>query len=91
MRSLDLAFGEPENAFVVCSFWYANALSALGRHSDARDVFERLLSRRNRHGLLAERLDPVTGEPWGNFVQTYSMVGLITSAIRLSVPRSTAV
>jgi GH15 family glucan-1,4-alpha-glucosidase len=83
-------FGEPKNAFTVCSFWYANALSALGRRDDARDVFERLLGRRNRHGLLAEHLDPLTGEQWGNFVQTYSMVGLITSAIRLSVPWSAA-
>jgi GH15 family glucan-1,4-alpha-glucosidase len=79
-------FGEPENAFVVCSFWYANALSALGRRDEARAMFERLLGRRNRHGLLSEHLDPATGEHWGNFVQTYSMVGLITSAIRLSVP-----
>jgi GH15 family glucan-1,4-alpha-glucosidase len=83
-------FGEPENAFVVCSFWYANALSAVGRRDDARDVFEHLLGFRNRHGLLAEHLDPATGEQWGNFVQTYSMVGLITSAIRLSVPWSAA-
>lgn len=49
-------------------------------------VFERLLACRNRHGLLAEHLDPSTDQHWGNFVQTYSMVGLIASAIRLSVP-----
>jgi GH15 family glucan-1,4-alpha-glucosidase len=79
-------FGVPENAFVVCSFWYANALAALGRRDEARALFERLLACRNRHGLLAEYLDPRIGEHWGNFVQTYSMVGLITSAIRLSVP-----
>jgi GH15 family glucan-1,4-alpha-glucosidase len=79
-------FGEPENAFVVCTFWYANALAAVGRRDEARFVFERLLALRNRHGLLAEHVDPATGEHWGNFVQTYSMVGLITSAIRLSVP-----
>jgi GH15 family glucan-1,4-alpha-glucosidase len=83
-------FGVPENAFVVCSFWYANALAALGRRDEARSLFERLLACRNRHGLLAEHLDPRTGELWGNFVQTYSMVGLITSAIRLSVPWSAA-
>jgi GH15 family glucan-1,4-alpha-glucosidase len=79
-------FGTPENAFVVCSFWYANALAAQGRRDEARALFERLLGCRNRHGLLSEHLDPATGELWGNFVQTYSMVGLITSAIRLSVP-----
>jgi GH15 family glucan-1,4-alpha-glucosidase len=79
-------FGAPENAFVVCSFWYVDALAALGRRDEARALFLRLLGHRNRHGLLAEHLDTVSGEPWGNFVQTYSMVGLILSAIRLSRP-----
>lgn len=78
-------FGVPENAFVVCTFWYIYAIAALGRTDEARDLFEKLLARRNRHGLLAEHIDPRTGEQWGNFVQTYSMVGLINSAIRLSM------
>jgi len=78
-------FGEPENAFLVCTFWYVNALAALDRREEARDLFEKLLARRNRHGLLAEHIDPHSGEQWGNFVQTYSMVGLINSAIRLSI------
>ncbi len=77
-------FGAPANAFIVCSFWYVNALAAMGRRDEARALFEKLLARRNRHGLLAEHIDPKTGEQWGNFVQTYSMVGLINSAIRLS-------
>ncbi|MBA3775389.1 MAG: glycoside hydrolase family 15 protein, partial [Betaproteobacteria bacterium] len=84
-------FGEPENAFVVCTFWLVNALAAIGRKGDARALFERLLACRNRHGLLAEHLHPATGEPWGNFVQTYSMVGLINAAIRLSIPWDDAV
>ncbi len=79
-------FGEPGNAFLVCTFWYVNALASLGRRDEARALFDRLLACRNRHGLLAEHLDPATGESWGNFVQTYSMVGLITAAIRLSLP-----
>jgi GH15 family glucan-1,4-alpha-glucosidase len=83
-------FGVPENAFVVCTFWYVNALAALGRRDEAREIFARLLTCRNRHGLLAEHIAPNTREPWGNFVQTYSMVGLITSAIRLSIPWSEA-
>jgi GH15 family glucan-1,4-alpha-glucosidase len=84
-------FGVPENAFMVCTFWYVNALAALGRRDEARALFERLLACRNAHGLLAEHVDPRTGEHWGNFVQTYSMVGLISSAIRLSVRWDTAV
>ena len=77
-------FGEPENAFLVCTFWYVNALAVIGRRDEARAVFERLLTYRNRHGLFAEHIDTRSGEQWGNFVQTYSMVGLINSAIRLS-------
>lgn len=77
-------FGAPQNAFVVCTFWYINALVALGRREEARRLFETLLSCRTRHGLLAEHIDVKTGELWGNFVQTYSMVGLISSAVRLS-------
>jgi GH15 family glucan-1,4-alpha-glucosidase len=79
-------FGEPENAFLVCTFWYVDALAAIGEREEARRLYAHLLSCRNRHGLLAEHLDPRTREQWGNFVQTYSMAGIIDSAIRLSKP-----
>ncbi|MDO8502483.1 MAG: hypothetical protein Q7S20_11640 [Gemmatimonadaceae bacterium] len=78
-------FGKPQNAFLVCTFWYVSALAALGRRDEARALFETLLACRNRHGLLAEHIDPLTREQWGNFVQTYSMVGLIGCAVRLSM------
>jgi GH15 family glucan-1,4-alpha-glucosidase len=77
-------FGVPETAFLVCTFWYVDALAALGRHEQARALFETLLACRTPLGLLAEDIDPVTREHWGNFPQTYSMVGLINSALRLS-------
>ncbi len=79
-------FGVPANAFIVCTFWYIDALAALGRTAEARALFEGMLAARNRHGLLSEHIDPRTGELWGNFPQTYSMVGLINSAMRLSIP-----
>jgi len=77
-------FGHPENAFLVCTFWYVYALQALGRRDEARATFERLLACTSKLGLLSEDIDPVTGEQWGNFVQTYSMVGLVNCALRLS-------
>ncbi len=77
-------FGTPQNAFIVCTYWYIYALVALGRNDEARQLFENLLARHNPHGLMAEHLDIKHGEQWGNFVQTYSMVGLINAAIRLS-------
>ena len=78
-------FGAPATAFNVCTFWYVDALATLGRREEARELFENMLARRNRLGLLSEDLDVATGELWGNFPQTYSMVGLINSAMRLSV------
>jgi GH15 family glucan-1,4-alpha-glucosidase len=78
-------FGVPDNAFAVCTFWYVDALAALGRGDEARALFEGLLARCNPHGLLSEHIEPATGELWGNFPQTYSMVGLINSAMRLSI------
>ncbi len=77
-------FGKPRFAFTACSFWYANALAAAGRLAEARSVFESVLARRNGAGLLSEHVDPVTGEQWGNFPQTYCMVGIISGAVRLS-------
>jgi GH15 family glucan-1,4-alpha-glucosidase len=79
-------FGVPENAFVVCTFWYIDALAALGRREEARALFERLLACRNRHGIFPEHISPGSRELWGNYPQTYSMVGLINSAMRLSRP-----
>ena len=79
-------FGTPKNAFLACTYWYIDAIAALGRRDEARALFVSLLACRNRHGLLAEHIDPATRELWGNFPQTYSMVGLINSATRLSIP-----
>jgi GH15 family glucan-1,4-alpha-glucosidase len=77
-------YGVPDNAFTICTFWYIDALAALDRKDEARALFETLLKKRNHVGLLSEDLDLKNGELWGNFPQTYSLVGLITSAMRLS-------
>jgi GH15 family glucan-1,4-alpha-glucosidase len=77
-------FGRPETAFNVCTFWFIDALAGIGRVDEAREIFEAMLGSRTKLGLLSEDLDPVSGELWGNFPQTYSMVGLINSAMLLS-------
>jgi GH15 family glucan-1,4-alpha-glucosidase len=79
-------FGAPETSFTICTFWYIDALAAIGRVGEARAMFERLLARRNPLGLLSEDLAFEDGEAWGNFPQTYSHVGLIIAAMRLSRP-----
>jgi GH15 family glucan-1,4-alpha-glucosidase len=67
-------------------FWYIDALAAIGRHDEARQLFERVLARRNHLGLLSEDMAFEDGEAWGNFPQAYSHVGLIMAAMRLSRP-----
>ncbi|MBX7201136.1 MAG: glycoside hydrolase family 15 protein [Rhodospirillaceae bacterium] len=81
-------FGVPTTAFNICTFWYIDALTRAGRRDQAREIFEHMLARRNHVGLLSEDLDPKTGELWGNYPQTYSLVGIINAAMRLSRPWS---
>ena len=81
-------FGLPKTAFNVCTFWLIEALHFTGRDADARELFEEMLSRRTAAGLLSEDIDPVTGELWGNYPQTYSLVGMINCAVLLSKPWS---
>lgn len=77
-------FGTPETSFNICTFWYIEAMAATGREVQARAMFENMLDQRNALGLLSEDLAPSTGELWGNYPQTYSLVGLIQAAMRLS-------
>lgn len=77
-------FGYMHTGFLICAFWYVDALNAIGRDEEAKELFERILQRRNSFGLLSEDADLKTGELWGNFPQTYSMVGMINCAMRLS-------
>jgi GH15 family glucan-1,4-alpha-glucosidase len=77
-------FGLPTTAFTICSFWRIDALARMGRTEEARGYFEQLLACRNKLGIMSEDVDIRTGEAWGNYPQTYSMVGIINCAMRLS-------
>lgn len=77
-------FGYQQAAFTVCSFWMVEALAFVGRHEEARSMFGNLLRHANTFGLFSEDILPLTGELSGNFPQTYSHVGLINAAFRLS-------
>jgi GH15 family glucan-1,4-alpha-glucosidase len=81
-------FGEPETAFNFCTFWFIEALHLVGRTDEARELFEEMLSRRTRAGLLSEDISLADGELWGNYPQTYSLVGIINCAMLLSRPWS---
>lgn len=77
-------FGLPEAEFLICRFWLIDSWWALGRKDEARELFVDALKHRNRYGLLAEDINMKTGALLGNFPQTYSMAGLILTAMRLS-------
>jgi len=77
-------FGLPETAFNICTFWLIEALHLDGRDEEARTLFEAMLTHRTKSGLLSEDMDFETGELWGNFPQTYSLVGIINCAGQLS-------
>ena len=81
-------FGEPETAFNFCTFWLIEALHLVGRTDEARQLFDTMLSRRTHAGLLSEDYAFSTGELWGNYPQTYSLVGLINCSVLLSRPWS---
>ncbi|MCU7822238.1 glycoside hydrolase family 15 protein [Kitasatospora sp. DSM 101779] len=73
-----------EGAFLACSFWLADDLAMIGRVSEARELFDRLLALRNDVGLLAEEWDPRAKRQVGNFPQAFSHVPLIDTALRLT-------
>ena len=77
-------FGEPETAFNFCTFWFIEALHQNGRIEEAREIFQEMLSHRTHAGLLSEDLALETNELWGNYPQTYSLVGIINCAVLLS-------
>jgi GH15 family glucan-1,4-alpha-glucosidase len=76
-------FGKPEATFLICAFWYADALACVGRIDDARRALENILSFANSLGIFSEDVG-LDGSQWGNYPQTYSHVGLINAVFRIS-------
>ncbi|MBM9596030.1 glycoside hydrolase family 15 protein [Roseitranquillus sediminis] len=74
-----------EGAFFITSFWLVEALLTVGRADEARELFERLLSRANDVGLYAEEVDVRTGAFLGNIPQAFTHLSLISSASLLEL------
>jgi GH15 family glucan-1,4-alpha-glucosidase len=51
---------------------------------EARSAFELAAGFANDVGLLAEEVDPDSGEPLGNFPQALSHIGLVNAAWAIS-------
>ncbi len=77
-------FGSPETTFLICAFWYVEALACVGRIDEAIKYFEHIISHSNHVGLLSEDVNEIDGSMWGNFPQAYSHVGLLNAASRIA-------
>lgn len=77
-------FGRPDVTFAVCTFWYVEALVGAGYVDEAFRVFENMLGYCNHLGLYSEDIHEGSRSQWGNFPQTYTHVGLINAAFKLS-------
>jgi alpha,alpha-trehalase len=73
-----------EGSFLLCTFWLAQAQAMAGQVDRARATFERAAAFVNDVGLLAEEVDPATGELLGNFPQAFSHIGLVNAAWEIS-------
>jgi GH15 family glucan-1,4-alpha-glucosidase len=69
-----------EGTFLLCTFWLAQAWAMAGLEDRARAVFTRAAGYVNDVGLLAEEVDPATGDLLGNFPQAFSHIGLVNAA-----------
>lgn len=78
-------FGKPKTTFLICAFWYVEALASVGRIEDAQEIFEKLLTFGNHLMLFSEDVDEKDGSQWGNFPQAYSHVGLMNAAYRIAM------
>jgi GH15 family glucan-1,4-alpha-glucosidase len=84
-------FGKPKTTFLICAFWYVEALACVGRIDDAIREFENLLQYSNHLLLFSEDVDEETGSQWGNFPQAYSHVGLMNAAYRIAMKLDTPI
>ncbi|WP_345951942.1 glycoside hydrolase family 15 protein [Mucilaginibacter sp. PAMB04274] len=78
-------FGRPKTTFLVCAFWYIEALACVGRLDDAVREFENIVQHSNHLQLFSEDVAEEDGSQWGNFPQAYSHVGLMNAAYRIAM------
>jgi GH15 family glucan-1,4-alpha-glucosidase len=77
-------FGPQQSTYLLCAFWYVEALAKMNRVGEAIKIFENLLKYANYAGLLSQDVDEKTDSQWGNFPQTFSHVGLINAAFTIA-------
>ena len=73
-----------EGQFLACSFWLVSCLWLMGRHGDAKRLFDRLAGLSNDLGLFSEEYDSDRKRQVGNFPQALSHIALLHAAFTMS-------
>jgi GH15 family glucan-1,4-alpha-glucosidase len=76
-----------EGAFLMCSFWLADALAHAGELESAQRRFERLLGFASPLGLFSEEVDMRNGELLGNYPQAFTHLALVGAAVNIERAR----
>lgn len=73
-----------DNADLEVSAWAVRALAACGRWEEAHERMERLCALAPATGVLAEAVDPATGELLGNLPSAPAHLALVEAALALA-------
>jgi GH15 family glucan-1,4-alpha-glucosidase len=76
-----------EGAFLLCSFWLADALAHVGLQEEAELWFEKVLAFASPLLLYSEEVDTRTGALLGNFPQAFTHLALIGAAVNIERAR----
>jgi GH15 family glucan-1,4-alpha-glucosidase len=82
VQNTDDGFSGEEGTFTICTLWLVLALVQIGAKSEARDLFEKVLSMGNDVGLFSEELSP-EGMALGNFPQAFTHIAIVACAFAL--------
>jgi GH15 family glucan-1,4-alpha-glucosidase len=72
-----------EGVFLPCTFWLIDNLVMQGRVTEARSLFERVLTCAGPLGLFSEEAEAGTGAALGNYPQALTHIALINTAVNL--------